>query len=100
MRATIQVQLPAFERYFGVDFSGAKRAGDYVWVAELTPTRRGLTLTSLRSLTAICGTAERAEALRHLVGLILASERALWGFDFPFGLPVELFPHGTPWADQ
>jgi hypothetical protein len=32
--------------------------------------------------------------------LILASEQSLWGFDFPFGLPVELFPHGTPWADQ
>jgi hypothetical protein len=91
---------PTFERFYGVDFSGARQAGDAIWVAELAPTRRAFRLVSLRSLTAICGTAERSEALAHLVDLILASERALWGLDFPFGLPVELFPRGTPWADQ
>lgn len=91
---------PVFERFFGVDFSGAKRAGDYIWVAELTPRRKGFALTDLRSLTAYCGTSARSEALAYLVGLVLASDHALWGFDFPFGLPVELFPLGTPWADQ
>jgi hypothetical protein len=94
------MQLPIFERFYGVDFSGAKKAGDATWVAELEPTRRGFTLTSLRSLTSLGGTAERVLALSRLVELVLGSERALWGFDFPFGLPVELFPHGTPWADQ
>ncbi|QEL15650.1 DUF429 domain-containing protein [Limnoglobus roseus] len=94
------MQLPQFERFYGVDFSGARQAGDTIWVAELAPTRRGFAVTSLRSLTSLCGTAERAAALQHLVAMILASEGALWGFDFPFGLPLELFPHGTPWADQ
>lgn len=94
--------VPEFARFFGVDFSGAKRAGDFIWVAELEPQARppGLALTSLASLTSLCGTAERAVALRHLVGLVLDSDRALWGCDFPFGLPVELFPADTPWADQ
>lgn len=32
--------------------------------------------------------------------LVLGSERALWGFDFPFGLPVELFPEGVGWREQ
>ena len=93
---------PVFERYFGVDFSGAKKAGDYIWVAGLVPRKRrpGLELTSLRPLAALCGTADRGPALAHLVDLVRASEAALWGFDFPFGLPVELFPPGTPWADQ
>ena len=96
------MKLPGFERYFGVDFSGAKKAGDFIWVAELesqagTP---GLALTSLQPLAALCGTAERSVAHSHLVGMILGTEKALWGFDFPFGLPVELFPAGTPWADQ
>ena len=93
---------PTFERYFGVDFSGAKRAGDFIWVAELAPQARppGLTVVSLRSLASLSGTAERAAALRHLVGRVLATDQALWGFDFPFGLPVELFPAGTPWVDQ
>lgn len=94
------MQLPTFERFYGVDFSGAKRAGDFIWIAELTPLRKGFVLTDLRSLTACCGTPERAEALAYLVELVLASEQALWGFDFPFGLPIELFAHGAPWDDQ
>ncbi|AMV23978.1 hypothetical protein VT84_06255 [Gemmata sp. SH-PL17] len=96
------MKLPVLEHFFGVDFSGARQAGDFIWVAELEPHPRPprLALTSLRPLSAICGTAERAPALAHLVGSILESERALWGFDFPFGLPVELFPKGTPWEEQ
>jgi hypothetical protein len=93
-----------FEQFYGVDFSGAKKAGDNTWVARLVPTgrRRGppFELVALDRLTKLVGTADRGPALRHLVGLVLASDAALWGFDFPFGLPVELFPHGTPWADQ
>lgn len=94
------MRIPELTRYYGVDFSGAKRAGDAIWVAEAVPTNGRLALTSLRSLTALCGTAERSVALAHLVNLVLTSERALWGFDFPFGFPVELFPEGTTWADQ
>lgn len=93
-----------FDRFFGVDFSGAKKAGDNTWVARLEPTgrKRGphFALAALDRLSALAGTADRAPALRHLVELVLASDAALWGFDFPFGLPVELFPHGSGWADQ
>ena len=96
------MRTPDFERFLGVDFSGAKKAGDFIWVAEVVPRSRRprLRLVSLRPLTAMCGTSERSAALAHLVELILGSGRALWGFDFPFGLPVELFPAGTPWTDQ
>lgn len=55
---------------------------------------------SLRRLSSLAGTADRGPALAHLVRLVLDSRQAVWGFDFPFGLPVELFPAGTPWADQ
>ena len=96
--------LPTFESFYGVDFSGARKAGDNCWVARVEPTgrRRGpaFALTSLHRLRTLAGTADRGPALRHLVEMVLASDAALWGFDFPFGLPVELFPHGTPWADQ
>jgi hypothetical protein len=96
------MKLPDFERFYGVDFSGAKQAGDNIWVAEVLPIKAapGLELSTLRSLTAICGTSERAEALAALVDLVLASAQALWGFDFPFGFPVELFPAGTGWPEQ
>jgi hypothetical protein len=101
------MRLPRFKRYYGVDFSGARKAGDTIWVAELRPAPRSarrsappFALVSLDSLTTLCGTAEREPALRHLVGLVRASESALWGFDFPFGMPLDLFPDNTPWGEQ
>jgi hypothetical protein len=57
-------------------------------------------LKSLDRLDRLCGTAERSACLAKLVEMVNASEAALWGFDFPFGLPVELFPAATPWANQ
>src|SRR5262249_24416077 len=98
----VSMQLPAFERVYGVDFSGARRAGDAIWLAEALPRRRlpRLRLASLRSLTQICGTSERGPALRHLVTMVRESEAALWAFDFPFGFPVELFAEGATWAEQ
>ena len=89
--------VPPFERFYGVDFSGAKLAGNAIWVAELAPDGPRFRLTSLQSMTAICGTAERSAALAHLVRMVRESDAALWGCDFPFGLPMELFPDGTPW---
>ena len=38
--------------------------------------------------------------MRHLVELIAASQQTLWGIDFPFGLPVELWKSGFTWAEQ
>jgi hypothetical protein len=95
------MRLPDFSVIYGVDFSGAKLAGRNTWVARVEPRRRGRpVLASLDRLETLCGTAGRSEVLAHLVQLVKASDAALWGFDFPFGLPVELFPRGTPWADQ
>lgn len=111
------MRLPTVRAYYGVDFSGAREAGRNCWVARLEPVRasdsrkgsvaartaplRGpLALVSLQRLEYLCGTPERGPALAHLVELVRTSDAAVWGFDFPFGLPVELFPAGAPWADQ
>ncbi len=56
-------------------------------------------LEGLSRLEGLCGTAERAEALAHLVGMIRASERSLWALDFPFGFPVEVMGPGA-WSAQ
>lgn len=93
-----------FRAIYGVDFSGARLAGRNTWVARIERRRRGSAcgsawrLAELARLEDLCGTAERAEALGFLVGLIGASEGALWSLDFPFGLPVELLGEG--WARQ
>jgi hypothetical protein len=95
-------KLPDFQVFYGVDFSGAKLAGRNTWVARVEPrgkTRR-LTLASLDRLESLCGTAARAESLAALVEMVNASAAALWGFDTPFGFPIELFPASAAWADQ
>jgi hypothetical protein len=94
-----------FSAVYGVDFSGARLAGRNTWVARIEPWR-GRTraapyrLTDLACLERLCGAAERAPALAHLVGLIADSQQALWALDFPFGLPIEVLDPGARWAAQ
>ena len=120
------MRVPEFAAVYGVDFSGARLAGQNIWIARLeiqnpspTPPPRGEGLSkppsfsgkgglgssrprlvALDRLETLCGTAERAVCLAELVRRVNASDAALWGFDCPFGLPLELLPPGAPWADQ
>jgi hypothetical protein len=94
-----------FTTIYGVDFSGAKLAGKNTWVARVEPEVRGsgippYELTDLAPLETLCGTAERAASLAHLVSMIASSEQALWAMDFPFGLPVEVMEPGAQWPAQ
>ena len=94
-----------FRVIYGVDFSGARLAGRNTWVARVERNGRAAgeapyRLTKLAPLERLCGTAERADALAHLVELIAESRDALWALDFPFGLPVEVFADGARWPSQ
>jgi hypothetical protein len=101
-----QAPQRAFAAVFGVDFSGARRAGRTTWIARIDPTgamavpHPGFALGSLQRLDRLAGTAERGPALTHLVWLVTQTRDALWAFDFPFGLPVELFPARSRWPRQ
>jgi hypothetical protein len=100
------VKAVEFESIYGVDFSGAKLAGRNIWIARLEPVRAGpqgrgrMRLTELTSLETLCGSAEREQALAHLVQEIRSSERSLWAMDFPFSLPIEILPAKSRWSDQ
>jgi hypothetical protein len=85
---------------YGVDFSGGKLAGRTTWVVRVVPGGPTPALAGLARLEDLCGTADRAAALGHLVGLIRASERALWALDFPFGFPMEVMGTGASWSAQ
>lgn len=75
----------------GVDFSGAAEAGRNIWIARCAIAKgRRLRLTSLDRLENLAGSAKRDVALPWLLNDIQTSDRALWGIDCPFGLPVEL----------
>jgi len=86
---------------YGVDFSGAARAGDFIWIARLRPAARGRArLESLDRLADLHGRPDRDSALAFLVEKIGGTEDAVWGIDFPFGLPIEVMPGCETWADQ
>ena len=103
-----QTPTRAFTAVFGVDFSGARLAGRTTWIARLDPIRHHRSATAqpvfslgaLDRLDRLAGTAERDAALAHLVRLVTESHDALWALDFPFGLPVELFPARARWPRQ
>lgn len=95
---------------FGIDFSGAKSAGKNAWMAQMTvldPNNRApqqkitsplFKLVDLRPLGRLAGGDERDVVYPFLTRSILDSDHALWGMDFPFGLPIEL---GLgDWPDQ
>jgi hypothetical protein len=101
--------LTSFNAVYGVDFSGAKLAGQNTWIARLEPIASGpdqpfYRLKQLASLETLCGTAERAEALAAFVRMIAGSENALWALGFPFALPVEVMDTvngvGADWRSQ
>lgn len=104
-----RLRMPAFRRVIGVDFSGAARPGKTAWLAELelpdleSPAAAGgrspdgsptlgppPRLLSLDPLGRLVGDDGRANVYRYLIDRILGSDKTLWGFDFPFGLPLEL----------
>ena len=96
-----------FDVVYGVDFSGARLAGRSMWLARIEPSVEPAEpgavpyrLTQLAALETLCGTAERATAIAHLVRLVEGSERALWALQFPFGLPVEVMEPEAAWPDQ
>lgn len=82
--------LERFDSVVGVDFSGAARAGQNIWLARCSIRSQKLRLESLDRLESLAGSAQREIALAKLVEVIRGSGRTLWGIDFPFGLPVEL----------
>jgi len=98
-----RIRLPKIDTVYGVDFSGAALAGRATWIARVElpadPAAR-LVVTHLHPLGRLAGAYERGAALGWLRATIAGSRRALWAMDFPFGLPVELFPPRATWADQ
>ncbi|MFC5970622.1 DUF429 domain-containing protein [Halomarina salina] len=75
---------------YGVDFSGAADAGRTTWLASATVegTEQGdghLRVETVRSLTDLAGTADRAPALAELRERL--QEPTAAGLDFSFGLP-------------
>lgn len=80
-----------FRRLVGVDFSGARDAGNRIWIAEGSPQNGRLVLDRLhRARDLPGGGAARTPALAALRAYLADQVGALVGLDFPFGLPEAL----------
>ena len=96
-------EIPIPETVYGVDFSGAEKAGKKIWIAQAVPDGDGLSIMRCQPATECFGVGSgRDIVLKKLVDLVANSEKAVFGCDFPFGLPAnkvpELVPHES-WAE-
>ena len=84
---------------YGVDFSGAKDAGRRIWIATGSIRGKKLEITDCRPAKELPGSGR--ELQKSLVGLtdfISGQREAIFGMDFPFGLPASLV-EGKSWKD-
>lgn len=79
----------------GVDFSGAARAGEKVWIASATDAGDGLRVEAIRSAAAAFGT-DRATAHAGLREFVRSrGPEAAVGLDCSFGLPRSVHDAGS-----
>ena len=86
-------------RVIGVDFSGARDAGNAIWIASGTADGPHVRIETCTPASALPdGGAEKDRALAALVAFIADAGDAVIGLDFPFSLPAEMIPE-TRWED-
>lgn len=79
------------ERILGVDFSGARDAGRYIWIGETTAVGEALIVNACYPATELPGGGpQRETALAALRDYLAAQRGALVGLDFPPGLPRQV----------
>jgi hypothetical protein len=92
-----KITIPS--RIFGIDFSGARDAGNKIWIAKGTSKGSKLLVSKCLKARDLPNSGSRPEAcLPSLVNLIKSNRNAAFGFDFPFGLPAPLVK-GKTWEE-
>lgn len=97
--AANSVTSPGLSRVYGVDFSGAAKAGKKIWIA--TGAIEGDTLhieACFRAADLPRSGEDRDRCLTALRDLITGEEASAFGLDFPFGMPQALVTEDT-WED-
>ncbi|HDG97946.1 MAG TPA: DUF429 domain-containing protein [Desulfobacterales bacterium] len=84
---------------YGIDFSGAKDAGRHIWISKGIASPGRLIIKSCFPASALPSSGISLDkCLPALRQLVTSEKSAIFGFDFPFGLPAELVRHGS-WKD-
>lgn len=85
------------DRVFGIDFSGSAQAGRGLWIARGLAGPDALEVESCQPASSLPGSGPaREQSLRALRELIAGEKDAIFGLDFPFGLPATLMG-GADW---
>jgi hypothetical protein len=84
---------------YGVDFSGAAKAGKKIWITQGVIEGEALRIEACHQAADLPGSSvERARCLAALRDFVRQETAGAFGFDFPFGLPRELVEEDT-WQD-
>lgn len=75
---------------FGVDFSGAAKPANRIWISQGIIRRGNLYFQGCFPLSHLVGSsADRERCYQALRGLAVRYPESAWGLDFPFSLPVK-----------
>jgi len=92
----LRVAMRAVQVIYGIDFSGAKDAGDKIWIARGVPEGGKLFVSECCKAGDLSNSGSRLEdCLPALVNLINSNGNAAFGFDFPFGVPAPMITAKT-----
>jgi hypothetical protein len=76
---------------YGIDFSGARDAGNKIWIAKGISDGEALIIEDCFRARDLPASGKDIKAcLTAIVNLIKSNQYAVFGFDFPFGLPIAL----------
>lgn len=79
------------DRIFGIDFSGAEKAGDAIWIAEGCLEGNRVRIERCRPASSLAGSGcERVRCLPALVEFVAGLRSSVIGCDFPFSLPAAM----------
>ena len=83
--------MTKLQAIYGIDFSGARDAGNKIWITKgVSDSEKLIIEDCFRARDLPTSGKEIKASLTAIVNLIKSNQNAVFGFDFPFGLPISL----------
>lgn len=84
----IQHRRVTRRKFFGIDYSGSINAGEKIWITEAIYKENQIDIQDCYSIKSKLNISNRKDANGFLVQLIERNPDSVFGFDFPFSLPI------------
>lgn len=87
----LEMPMRGVQDIYGIDFSGAKKAGNKIWITKgFSDGEEFVIEDCLRARDLLNSGKDIKVCLTAIVNLVKTNPNAVFGFDFPFGLPISL----------